>query len=377
METAPTATITGVIMNKFTAVIFVISTILAGVFALSMDDSSDETFIPTQATIGDQTTYDETYSSFYTCTANIHFTYSATEDNISHTGTVIGSMESSQSCIDEIQSSYPIASTITIYYSNLDNTVHQFQQSGQDISENLLYSCCSGFFGLISLISLVMTFSMGTKGSASPTGGLTGRVNNLGATSTDANQGNSKHFQTLPSQQGMGQNKSEKRRKRWKDGTMPPGRIRNYDSIIHRLNLKNGIKSRGLTSIDEAKAYVNSFGIMNQQETERFFANSHVTSTLGLSQSTQIIQNISIQDSVVMGNPASEFNSSPSQESPSKDFWSRESISTTQAKSSDGTCGHSGCSSSVDSFDFRCFDCRKRFCSTHRGKTFQCSSCAN
>ena len=60
METAPTATITGVIMNKFTAVIFVISTILAGVFALSMDDSSDEIFIPTQATIGDQTTYDET-----------------------------------------------------------------------------------------------------------------------------------------------------------------------------------------------------------------------------------------------------------------------------------------------------------------------------
>ena len=361
METAPTATKNGVRMNKFGAVVFIISMMISAILVLSMNDSGEENFTATQATIGAQTTYDESYSGYYTCTAYIDFTYTAIGDSVSHKGTVEGTMQSSESCLDEIKQAYPIDSTITVYYSDADNSVYRFQQStNQEISENVMYGCCAGFFGLIGLVSLVFTFTMGAKGVASPTGGLSGRLKNLGASLKNPGQepAKSSSFQILPSQQGRQMNKPTARKKKWKDGSMPQGRIWNYDSIIDRLNLSQGIKSRGLTSIDEAKAYVKTFGIMNQKEVDNFFKNSYVIDTLGLSHS------------------GSDFNSPPSKGA-GKEFWSGKGISTTQAKSADGTCGHSGCSLPVNSFDFRCFDCRKRFCSTHRGKTFQCASCAN
>lgn len=135
---------------------------------------------------------------------------------------------------------------------------------------------------------------------------------------------------------------------------MTQARIRNYDSILNRLNLKN----RNLSNIKEAKGYVMTSGIMNQRETDKFFANSHVISTLGLL-------------------PDGELKSSSmSQSKPKENFWSQSKISTSKG-SSDGSCGDISCSNSVDSFDFRCFDCRKRFCSQHRGKTFKCAACAN
>ena len=40
-------------------------------------------------------------------------------------------------------------------------------------------------------------------------------------------------------------------------------------------------------------------------------------------------------------------------------------------------CAHPSCDTGVTSFDFRCFDCRRRFCSAHKGMTFQCSDCAS
>ena len=46
-------------------------------------------------------------------------------------------------------------------------------------------------------------------------------------------------------------------------------------------------------------------------------------------------------------------------------------------KDEEGVCAHPTCSSEVSAFDFRCFDCRRRFCSVHKGMTFQCESCAS
>ena len=49
---------------------------------------------------------------------------------------------------------------------------------------------------------------------------------------------------------------------------------------------------------------------------------------------------------------------------------------TAPASSSSEMCGHSGCSNSVNAFDFRCFTCRKRFCKTHGGSSVDCAGCS-
>ena len=375
MGTAPTAKPNGVKMNKFGIVIFLISTLLSGFFVIAAESSSEEERKAADAMITGETTYDEYYSNYYTCTANIHFSYKATEDGSiekNYTGTTTGSMESSQPCVDDIEAAFPIDSYIRIYFSTDDPTDYSFQAPS---SSMFLYYCCSGFFGILAVLGLVVTLMMGAKSSSVPTGGLSSRMSNFGSKFSGNKSMQIKPdeatFPTLPSQQenpAFNQVKPNKsrRRKRWKDGNMTQGRVRNYNSIISRMGLKN----RGFDDIKEAKAHALSFGIMSHSETEAFFANDHVLRTLGLSQSTPFIQNITINDSVVMGNPASSLNSN-------KGFWSNQNISTSKSQGSEETCGYASCSSEVDSFDFRCFDCRKRFCNAHRGKTFKCDSCEN
>jgi len=58
MGTAPTAP-KGVRMNKFGAVIFLVCTLLSGVFVLAMSSTTERSTIPVDAVINDQTTYDE------------------------------------------------------------------------------------------------------------------------------------------------------------------------------------------------------------------------------------------------------------------------------------------------------------------------------
>jgi len=350
MGTAPTAP-KGVRMNKFGAVIFLVCTLLSGVFVLAMSSTTERSTIPVDAVINDQTTYDESYSSYYTCTAYIGFTYSA--DGQDYEGSTVGSMESSQSCLDEIKSYYSIDSEIRIYYWDDAPSDYTFNQESEDAA--FLYGCCAAFFGILAVLGLVVTFSMGSTGSSNITGGLSNRIKGLtGHKSQQIKPGND-HYQTLPSQQHITRDTEPKTRKRWKGDRMTQARIRNYDSILKRLNLKK----RNLSNLMEAKGYVMTSGIMNQRETDKFFANSHVISTLGIL-------------------PNGEFkSSSTSQSKPKANFWSQSNISTTPKGSSDGDCGEASCSNSVDSFDFRCFDCRKRFCSQHRGKTFKCASCAD
>ena len=337
-------------MNKFGAVIFLFCTLLSGVFVLGMMGSTERSTIPVDAVINDQTTYDESYSSYYTCTAYIGFTYSA--DGGDYEGSTVGSMESSQSCLDEIKSYYSIDSEIRIYYWDDAPSDYTFNQESEDAA--FLYGCCAAFFGILAVLGLVVTFSMGSPGSSSTTGGLSGRLKGFRGQTSKQIKPENEHYQTLPSQQHLSRDTKSKPRNRWKGDRMTQARIRNYDSILNRLNLKN----RNLSNIKEAKGYVMTSGIMNQRETDKFFANSHVISTLGLL-------------------PDGELKSSSmSQSKPKENFWSQSKISTSKG-SSDGSCGDISCSNSVDSFDFRCFDCRKRFCSQHLGKTFKCAACEN
>ncbi len=40
------------------------------------------------------------------------------------------------------------------------------------------------------------------------------------------------------------------------------------------------------------------------------------------------------------------------------------------------SCGNPWCSNPVSAFDFRCFTCRRRFCSEHAGANIECSECS-
>ena len=364
MGTAPTATKSGVKMNKFGIVIFIIATLMSALFVIAATGSSDEDWKSAFAEINEDTTYNENFNGYYTCIANIHFTYNATEDGSvekSYYGTTSGSMESSESCIDEIEAAFPVGSTLTIFYPEEDPSMYSFDQQFSDV---YLYYCCSGFFGILAFLGLIVALMMGSNGSSISTGGLSARMGNIRSqlTGMKSNQitPTQSSYPTLPSQQNVPafnqvKPNNNRRRKRWKDGNMTQSRIRNYNSIISRMGLNN----RGFNDIQEAQAHALSYGIMSRRETEEFFANDHVLNTLGLSK-------------------ASAFNSAPAQPAqPSGGFWGSQNISTSKSQNSEEICGHAGCSNGVDTFDFRCFDCRKRFCNAHRGKTFQCDSCAN
>lgn len=162
-------------MNKFGAVIFLFCTLLSGAFVLAMSSTTGRSTIPVDAVINDQTTYDESYSSYYTCTAYIGFTYSA--DGGDYEGSTVGSMESSQSCLDEIKSYYSIDSEIRIYYWDDAPSDYTFNQESEDTA--FLYGCCAAFFGILAVLGLVVTFSMGSTGSSNITGGLSNRIKGL------------------------------------------------------------------------------------------------------------------------------------------------------------------------------------------------------
>ena len=150
MGTAPTANLNGVKMNKFGIVIFIISVLLSGLFVFAAAGSTDPEYIAADAIITSETTYDEYYSNYYTCTAYIEFRYVAEafeEDSVEkeYTGTTTGSMESSESCIDEIEAAFPIGSTIRIFFPSDDPSSYSFESP---TSEIYLYYCCSGFFAI-------------------------------------------------------------------------------------------------------------------------------------------------------------------------------------------------------------------------------------
>lgn len=49
---------------------------------------------------------------------------------------------------------------------------------------------------------------------------------------------------------------------------------------------------------------------------------------------------------------------------------------TRKTDSSGESCGNPRCSNPVSAFDFRCYTCRRRFCSEHAGSNIECSECS-
>ena len=129
-------------------------------------------------------------------------------------------------------------------------------------------------------------------------------------------------------------------------------RTYHYRSIIAKIH-SSGVT---VTTVDEAiKAYSSLFNV-GEKAAKPFFNNQSVMSTLGLS----------IQDTAEVSSQSVDYS-----------FWDNvsEGVAKNEAKS-DEICAGPNCSKSISAFDFRCYQCRERFCESCKGSGLTCPSCS-
>ena len=125
-----------------------------------------------------------------------------------------------------------------------------------------------------------------------------------------------------------------------------------YNSIIAKIN-SSGVT---VTTVDEAVRTYSSLFNVGEKAAKPFFNNQFVMSTLGLSnQDTEQVSSQSVDSS----------------------FWNNisDGVAKNEAKS-DEICAGPNCSKSISAFDFRCYQCRDRFCESCKGSGLTCPSCS-
>ena len=135
-----------------------------------------------------------------------------------------------------------------------------------------------------------------------------------------------------------------------------------YKSIIAKIN-SSGIT---VTTVEDAiKTYSPLFNV-GEKAARPFFQDQFVMATLGLSS-----QNTA---------QVSQLGTTPKQRSKKLDskFWDNVSQGVAKNESqSDEKCAAPGCQKTVTAFDFRCFNCRSRFCADcESGKGIMCQVCS-
>ena len=125
-----------------------------------------------------------------------------------------------------------------------------------------------------------------------------------------------------------------------------------YNSIIAKIN-SSGVT---VTTVDEAVRTYSSLFNVGEKAAKPFFNNQSVMSTLGLS----------IQDTAEVSSQSVDYS-----------FWDNvsEGVAKNVAKS-DEICAGPNCSKSISAFDFRCYQCRERFCESCKGSGLTCPSCS-
>ena len=135
-----------------------------------------------------------------------------------------------------------------------------------------------------------------------------------------------------------------------------------YKSIIAKVH-RSGVT---VTSVEDAiKTYSSLFNV-GEKAARPFFQNQFVMSTLGLN-----VQNAA---------QVTKTDSTRKHKTKKLDanFWDNvsEGVAENEAKS-DEICADPNCSKPVSAFDFRCFQCRGRFCADcETGKRIMCKSCS-
>jgi hypothetical protein len=136
--------------------------------------------------------------------------------------------------------------------------------------------------------------------------------------------------------------------------------LSHYDHMIRKMESQS---VRGL-SADEAATQFASFFNGGLKSSVPFFANPHVQSILGIGAVSAVAQTVVGQN--VM--PAS------TESSASGAFWS--GMPQTPSSSDVEACANPTCNAPVTVFDFRCFKCRNRFCSSCKGDKVTCPACS-
>ena len=133
-----------------------------------------------------------------------------------------------------------------------------------------------------------------------------------------------------------------------------------YDQLIRKMQVSD---LSGMSVPQAASTYA-SFFKHPAVSAEPFFSNPYVKEVLNIGTAQVSAQTIA------------RAPSSTSQEKPALDaaaFWSSMPQSSTEATE---VCANPTCSTPVTVFDFRCFNCRKRFCAACKGDKITCPSCS-
>jgi len=153
-----------------------------------------------------------------------------------------------------------------------------------------------------------------------------------------------------------------------------PGRIVGYDNLIGYMGFQGSTDEPPVTSIEEG---ISRFERIKQSDrgiasdAKNFFSSPYVIDVLGLGEEAT--------DSEEEG--SSQRGISDYSKEIGDDWWEEgyeegTEKPTRKTDSSGESCGNPRCSNPVSAFDFRCFTCRRRFCSEHAGANIECSECS-
>jgi hypothetical protein len=153
-----------------------------------------------------------------------------------------------------------------------------------------------------------------------------------------------------------------------------PGRIDGYDKLIGYMGFQGSSDEPPITSIEEG---ISRFERIKKSEhrlfsdAKNFFSSPYVIDVLGLGEEAT--------DSEEEG--SSQRGISDYSKEIGDDWWEEgyeegTEKPTRKTDSSGESCGNPRCSNPVSAFDFRCFTCRRRFCSEHAGSNIECSECS-
>ena len=374
---------------------------------------------------------------FFVCSSNINFNYTSFEEpngTLYESSDTITWGESYSSCLEDIQNSYPVGGKIMVYYPSDD--IEEASLS-KPLDPEGIYFCCAFCFAVLSVPALVIMLTSKSPGVSMKTGGMlkglrpqridvsppTGQAHydtfvpggsqgypvpsqNAGAGRGGGGFGGG-GMMVIPGMAGGAVGHSVGRQTQQRRGpsrksknNMSPSRISGYKRVIDSLNM-----SKNASNVYDAENMLRSSGFMNAADANKFMAHPFVMQSLGFAAGAAAVtgSNAATASSNSGGmlsrnvpapsdantnlRPAgsSEDRLQQMQDEAAAFFESAKPIqpkvaTTTSRPVGEGEsnqCSHASCTTEVTSFDFRCFDCRRRFCSAHKGMTFQCSDCAN
>lgn len=374
---------------------------------------------------------------FFVCSSNINFNYTSVEEpngTLYESSDTITWGETYSSCLEDIQNSYPVGGKIIVYYPSDDI---QKATLAKPLDPGGFYFCCAFCFAVLSIPALVIMLTSKSPGVSMKTGGL---LKGLRPQRIDVSQppgqgqygsfvpGGSQGYPVPSQNAGAGRGgggfggggmmvipgmaggavghaagrQTQQRRggSRKSRNNMSPSRISGYKRVIDTLNM-----NRNVSNVYDAENMLRSSGFMEAGAANKFMAHPFVMQSLGFaagaaavtgatattaaSKSSDMLSRNVPQPSDPQTNlrPAgsSEDRLEQMQNEAAAFFESAKPIqpkvTTTTSRpvgeDESDQCAHSTCTTRVTSFDFRCFDCRRRFCSAHKGVTFQCNECAN